>query len=155
MKGVITGVIMVILTLVFFYSKVPGNSKLSLVIYAVYAGGITWTLLAYYRSPEYTGKFGDIFGKGFRCFIIITLIMVTFVGIFSYTHPEFAEEDAKMYRIALIEGKNTMPDQIDKMVKEAKESYTVRQISGAVFGTLILGAMFTAAGAGLLLMRRK
>jgi hypothetical protein len=41
------------------------------------------------------------------------------------------------------------------MVAQAKKNYTVGNVSRAVFSYLVTGAIFTAAGAGLLLMRRK
>jgi hypothetical protein len=154
-KGLITGVVMLITTLLLFYYQ-PRESGLQYIVFAMYAGGIAWTLLGYYRSPEYTGRFGAIFAKGFRCFIVITLIMVTFAGIFSAAHPEFAEQDSKLYREYLIENeKNKTPAEIDSMVAQAKKNYTVGNVSRAVFSYLVTGAIFTAAGAGLLLMRRK
>jgi hypothetical protein len=154
LKGVITGILMVAVTLALFYTKKIPESGLY-VIYSIYAGGIAWTLLAYFRSPEYTGKFADAFGQGFRCFIVVTLIMVTFTGIFSAAHPEFAEEDAKLYREYLVEQKNKLPAEIDAMVKDEKENYTTKNMWRAAFGTLISGAIFTAAGAGLLILRRR
>jgi hypothetical protein len=154
-KGLITGSVMLAATLLLFYTRQPVDSPLQYIVFVLYAGGVAWTLLAYYRSPEYTGKFGDIFGRGFRCFIIITLIMVTFAGIFSYMHPEFAEEDAKLYREYLIKDGNKTPAEIGSMVKDEKENYAVKNMWRVTFGALIPGAIFTAAGAGLLLMRRK
>lgn len=154
-KGIITGVLMVSATLILFYTKWSSPS-LEYIVWGLYAGGIAWTLLDYYRSPEYTGRFGDLFGKGFRCFIIVTLILATFAGIFSAMHPEFAEEDAKLYREYLLteEKDKTLPE-IESMVKEEKDNYTVKKVWWTTFGSLIPGAIFTAAGAGLLLMRRR
>jgi hypothetical protein len=59
-KGIITGIIMVILSLVFYYSQIPVESNLHYTIYILYALGIAWALIGYSRSVSYTGKFGDI-----------------------------------------------------------------------------------------------
>jgi Protein of unknown function (DUF4199) len=154
-KGIITGALMLAISLLLIYSKQPAGSGLEYVGYIIYAGGIAWTLIAYSRSETYTAKFGAIFGQGFRCFIIVTLIMVIFTGIYSYMHPEIAEEAAKLYKADLIKDGNKMPAEIETMVTNAKKQFVTGNIMLAIFGTLIMGTIFTAAGAGLLLIRRK
>lgn len=154
-KGTITGIMMVIMTLVLYYSKIPIESNLHYAVYILYAAGIAWALISYSRSASYTGKFGDIFGQGFRCFIVITLIMVAFTAIFSMQHPEFAEKAANYYKEDLIKEKNKTPAEIEKLVADAKKQYTTSLVSLTIFGYLITGAIITAAGSALLLMRRK
>lgn len=154
-KGAITGTLILLVTLALYYSKTPANSPMNYIVYAIYAGGIAWTLYDYANSAAYTGKFGDAFSQGFRCFIIVTLIMVTFTGIFSSMHPEIAEEAATYYRADLVKEGNKTPVEIEEMVTKAKKQFTTGNISMAIFGYLITGALFTAAGAGLLIMRRK
>ncbi|MGK2860420.1 MAG: hypothetical protein ACSLE0_00675, partial [Chitinophagaceae bacterium] len=85
-KGILTGLLLVILSLTFYYSKLAVDSKLHYSIYFFYAAGIIWALISYSRSPSFTGKFTDLFGQGFRCFIVVTLIMVSFTAIFSMMH---------------------------------------------------------------------
>ncbi|MEI9946596.1 MAG: DUF4199 domain-containing protein [Chitinophagaceae bacterium] len=155
-KGIITGVAMIGLTLFFFYSKIASDSGYQYLVYLLYAAGIIWTLLAYARSPHYTGKFANIFGQGFRCFIIITLLMTIFAAVFSLSHPEFAEQDAKSYREYLEkEEKSKTPAEKDEMVENLKKHYTTGLIYSAIFGHLILGALITAVGAGIILAIRK
>ena len=162
-KGIITGVTMLGLTLILHYTKQPTSSSIHYLLYVLYAGGITWTLIDHSRSANYSGKFGDLFGQGFRCFIIVTLIMIVFTGIFSASHPEFAEKDAKSYKEYLMEtkdkkeapGKDKTQVEIDEMAGNYKKHYTTGLIYSAIFGYLIVGSILTAAGAGILLMRRK
>lgn len=206
LKGVITAALMLAVTLYLHYAKVPETSNLSYVLYSIYGAGIIWTLLSYSKSEGYTGNFKDIFGQGFRCFIIITLIMVVSTAIFNMMHPEFAEEATayKREQIDKVKGK-TLPDiekkiaetktridsfkkqykkvpadvdslmaetehekeivilikdktpgQIEEALEDDKKHYTTRIIYSSIFGYLLLGALFTVAGAaGLLLIRRK
>ncbi len=154
-KGLITAVVMTLITLYMFNAKTNVNSPIRYSIYIVYAAGIIWTLMDYSRSPAFNRGFGPIFGQGFRCFIVVTLIMVTFTGIFISMHPEFAIEDAKLYREFLIAGKNTLPADIETMVASEQKSYLVKNVSMATFGFLIQGALYTAIGTGILLMRRR
>lgn len=154
-KGAITGVLMIIATLIVYQQKVAANSPLPYIIYVLYAGGIAWSLWAFATSEQYTGKFADTFTQGFKCFIIVTLVMVIFTGIFNQLHPEFADQSATAYREALIKEKGKTPAEIDTMVASAKKGYLTAVVSSAIFGYLIIGAIFTTLGTGLLTLLKK
>lgn len=154
-KGVITASLMIAISLITYYSGLPANSPFQYLIYAVYALGITWTVVAYRKSESFTGKFGALFNQGFKCFIVVTLLMVAFTGIFSKMHPEFAEESAKLYKEELmLKSTDKTPTDIDEDVARYKKGYTLALIYGSIFGYLIIGAAVTAA-TSLLLTRRK
>jgi hypothetical protein len=153
-KGIITGIAMVIASLITYYSNLSVGSKLHYIVYVLYAGGIIWTLISHSRSASFAGKFGELFGQGFRCFIVVVLIMVAFTAIFSMLHPEFAEEAATYYKEQLVKEGNKMPAEIDKLVTEAKKQYTTGIVYFTIFGYLITGTIITAAGS-VFLMRRK
>ena len=154
-KGLITGLAMIVFSLVLIYGKLPADSGFQYVGYALYASGIAWTLLDYSHSPEYNPRFGDIFGQGFRCFIVVILLMVIFTAVYGWMHPEIAEEAAKNYKADLLKQGNKTPGEIETMVTAAKRQFLTSNIMLTIFGSLIMGAIFTAAGAGLLLMRKK
>lgn len=156
-KGLITGIAMIIVASVLYYSNTSTATGLQNVALILFALGIFWTLFDYSRSEEYTGKFGDIFSQGFKCFIIVTLVMVVYIIAFTKTHPEMELEYAKAYREYLMENqpKDRTPAEIEEQVAKAKSNYTTTFVSGAIFQNLLLGAVFTAAGAGILLLRRK
>jgi len=154
-KGAITGAVMLGIIILFSYLNIHAYSGAQYLVYGTYAAGIIWTLIAYVRSGSFTGKFGELFGQGFRCFVVVTLILVIFTFLFSSMHPEFAEQSAKYYREDLVKLNNLTPGEIDKQVDNFKKSYTTRVVSMTVFQGLVLGAIFTAAGAGFILMRRK
>lgn len=152
-KGAITGAVMVALSLV-LAAQLPGDHPLQYSIYAVYAGGILWTLFDYQKSPAYTGRFADMFLQGFRCFIVVTLILVLFTGISYKMHPEIIEEAAQLRKEQLKKEGNKTPEEIEAQVEKDKGQITTVAVSFAIFGYLITGAVFTAAGAGILLNRR-
>jgi hypothetical protein len=156
LKGVITALVMIGIALGIYYADLPADSAIQYLIYAVYAVGILWTLTAYRRSAAFSGKFGDLFSQGFRCFIVVMIIMVAFTFVFSKLHPEFAEESAKAYKEALLKEKvkDKTPSEMDDEVSRYKNRYTTVLVYGAIFGYLIIGAGVTAA-ASAVLMRRK
>jgi glycerol uptake facilitator-like aquaporin len=155
-KGLITAVVMLGLTLFIFYSNQPADSKLNYLVFVLYVAGIVWTLIEFHRFVNPAAKFSELFGQGFRCFIVITFIMVAFTGIFSAAHPEFAENDAKNYREYLDkEVKDKTPAEKDEMAANAKKHYTTGLVYSAIFGYLIIGSIATAAGSVIILLRRK
>ena len=153
-KGIIMGILMAITSFLAYYTNLPAGSVLHYFIYIIFAAGITWTLISYSRSPLFTGAFADLFGQGFRCFIVAILVMVAFTAIFNMMHPEFAAEAAEYYREDLVKQRDKTPAQINKLVAQAKKRYTTGIIYLTVFGYLMIGAVVTAAGSAFL-MRRK
>lgn len=150
-KGIITGILMIIVAAIPLFAKNTGNSNLIYLVHALFGGGIVWTLLDYRRSASFTGKFKDLFGQGFRCFVIATLLFVLFIGIYT-ADPSRKEQGAVLYREQLVK-ERTLPNEIDERVAAYKKHYTTAIVSTYIFGYLILGAIVTA-GCSALLMRR-
>ncbi|MEO7394549.1 MAG: DUF4199 domain-containing protein [Chitinophagaceae bacterium] len=153
-KGLITAALMIALFLAIYYSGKDADVRIQYLVYIIYAMGITWTVIAYRQSSAFTGKFNDIFSQGFKCFIVVTLLIALFYGIFNYQHPEFAEETAKAYKEQLIIEKQKLPMEIESEMATYKKQYTLKLVSGAIFGYLIIGAAVTAAASALLIRRK-
>ena len=153
-KGLITAVMMIVVFLGIYLSRKDADARLQYLIYILYALGIIWTVVAWRQSSAFTGKFGDIFSQGFKCFIVVTLVIALFYGIFNYQHPEFAEETAKSYKERLIKENQKLPPEIESEVATFKKQYTLKLVSGAIFGYLIIGAGVTAVASALLTRRR-
>lgn len=155
-KGLITGVLMILGYLYVYTQNKEANTSLQYSIYAIYGLGIIWALIAYRQSDTFTGKFSDLFSQGFKCFIVVTLCMVLFYGIFNYIHPEFKEEMAKAFREELSKQtgeKQMLPGDIDTEVATFKKQYLLRLVYSSIFGYLIIGAAVTAAASALLSRR--
>lgn len=152
-KGLITALLMVAVFLFVYRSGKDSGSSLQFLIYGLYGAGIIWTLIAYRRSDAFTGKFGGLFNQGFRCFVVVTLCMAVFYGVFNYMHPEFAEETAAAYREQMIKANEKVPVQIESEIATFKKQYPLKLVSGAIFGYLIIGAGVTALLSALLTKR--
>ena len=153
-KGLITGVLMIALSLLFYYSGKSFDSPLQYLIYVVYAAGIVWSLYSFSRSAESTNKFGAYFLQGFKCFIVVTLLMVIFTFVFNKMHPEFKEQMGVAYKDELLKKGNATPAEIASNVEKMKEFYLTMLISGAIFGYLLIGSVITLVSS-FLFMRRK
>jgi len=157
-KGLITGGVMLAVSLAFYFSGTYAtNSSIVYLMYALYAGGIIWTLLDFTKWNPARFTFGQLFNQGFRCFIVVTLIMVVYTAVIFNLHPEWADEAAKLYRegLATEEGKHRTPEEINNTVEQAKKGFVVSNIAVAIFGYLITGALITAVAAGFILTLRR
>lgn len=153
-KGLVTAVLMITVILSVYYAGETANRNIQYLVYILYALGITWTIFAYRQSLSFTGKFKDLFSQGFKCFIVVTFIISIFYGWFNYLHPEFAEQTANAYRESLIKGNQTLPADIETEVATFKKQYTLKLVSGAIFGYLIIGAVVTAILSAILTRRK-
>lgn len=152
-KGLLTGIIMIGFSLL-AYRTLPSRTPLHYLVYALYAIGICWALVSYRQSSSFSGKFGDSFNTGFKCFIIALLCMVVYTYTFSKMHPEFAEESAQLYKEQLLKEKQKMPAEIEEATIRYKKGYTMVLVYGSIFGYLIIGAGVTAAVSALLTRRK-
>jgi energy-coupling factor transporter transmembrane protein EcfT len=153
-KGLITAALMIAVFLGIYAAGKNADTKLQYLVYILYALGIAWTVVAYRQSAVFTGKFGDNFSQGFKCFIVVTLLIALFYGIFNYKHPEFAEETAAYYKEDLLKKNDKLPAEIETEVTKFKKQYTVRLVSASIFGYLIIGAGVTAILSALLTRRK-
>lgn len=153
-KGLITGFLMIGMSLLLYYTGQPFDSPLQYLIYIVYAVGIIWAIYDFSKTEENTNKFAAYFLQGFKCFIVVTLLMVIFTFVFNKLHPEFKDQMALTYKEELLKKGNTTADEILVNVEKMKSYYLTMLISAAIFGYLLIGAIITA-GSSLLFMRRK
>lgn len=153
-KGLLTGIIMISLSLIFFYTGQSFESPLQYAIYLVYAAGIVWTIYDFSKSEENTNKFGIFFLQGFKCFIVVTLLMVVFTFVFNKLHPEFKNEMVKAYGDELIKKGNSTPAEVQANMDKMKQYYLTMFISSAIFGYLLTGATISAV-TSLFFIRKK
>ncbi|MBS1755210.1 MAG: DUF4199 domain-containing protein [Ferruginibacter sp.] len=153
-KGLLTGIIMIALSLIFYYTGQPFESPLQYVIYIVYAAGIVWTIFDYSKSGKNSNKFGDFFLQAFKCFIVVALLMVVFTFVFNKLHPEFRDEMAKAYGDELIKKGNSTPAEVQANIDKMKQYYLTMLISSAIFGYLLTGAAISAV-ASLFFIKKK
>jgi hypothetical protein len=154
-KGLITGAVMILISLAIYYGKGNFDNQLQYITYTAYVAGILWTMITFTRQNPAVLKFGTFFSQGFKCFIVVTLLMVLFTFIFLQTHPEFKDQMAAIYKEQLVKQGNTTPNEIEERIKLAKKSFTPAMLMATIFSYLVIGAMVTAVSAGVIIQRKK
>lgn len=146
---------MVAVGLMLHFSKVAETSPLQYISYFIYGLGIVWAVTAFVKETG-SGKFGDLFVEGFKCFLAVTLVMAVYTIIFYKSNSQFIKERGELTRKELLKTeKNRTPDEIDQMVENGIKYFIPMATSLTVFQYLIIGAVVTAATAGTLSLRKK
>ena len=126
-KGLITGILMVALSLFFYYVlNKPFESAFQYIIYLIYTAGIVWTLIDFKNNTPDGITFKTYFAEGFKMFVVTTLIMVLFVISFFYLNPEIRDAKfAENTKLLLEEGNHTAAE-IENNTKMMKRSLSTR-----------------------------
>jgi Protein of unknown function (DUF4199) len=154
-KGLITGVIMILISMVIFFVKKNFENNLQYITYTVYVAGILWTLFTFKQETNNTASFKQYFAEGFKCFIVVTLLMVLFTLVFLLLHPEMKEQMAVMMRTEISKLKDVTPLDIENRVASARKAFIPSLLIGAVFGYLAIGALISVVTAGFLSSQNK
>ena len=154
-KGFITGIAMVAFSIGIYLVKGDFENNLQYITYGLYVAGILWALIDFKNSPEENKSFKNYFSTGFKCFIVITFLMVLFTFIFTKVDPGMKEQMAVKYRADLQAKGNYTPAEIEAMVQKAKDYFNTMLTSMAIFGYLVIGSMVTIAASLFFIKQKK
>ncbi len=153
-KGLATGGVMILLSMLFASLHALDSPSMYLT-YITYAGGIIWTLVPFSLTEKNEGKFSGFFSEGFKCFVIVTLMMVIFWWAFYKLHPEIIEQIVISGSKQMQQQGNSTPAEINEKAAQVRKSALTIITSANIIKYLILGALFTALSSLLILKRKK
>jgi Protein of unknown function (DUF4199) len=154
-KGLITGAIMIIISICIFVAKGSFENGLQYITYTTYVAGILWAIFDLKKQTANAATFKQYFSEGFKCFIIVTLMMVLFTAIFIYLHPELKEQMATLMKIEYAKAPDLTPLDIENRIAAAKKFFLPGYVMGAVLGYLFIGALISVVAAGFLSSAKK
>ncbi|MFI5195637.1 MAG: DUF4199 domain-containing protein [Chitinophagales bacterium] len=148
--GFITGIIMVIVSLVLYLTGImfKGNyiSMLSMVPFLI---GIILNGMAYSKANEGFVTFGNVFGSCFKLSMIVTIVLVVWNIIALFALPEMKTKIMEMSREAMAKNPKVTDEQIEMSVNMMKKYWNVFAIGGVIFSTLFWGAIFSLIGSAI------
>jgi Protein of unknown function (DUF4199) len=144
-KGLITVIVMIMLSLFFFYGlKQPIDSPYQNIIYIVYAAGILWALLDFSRTTTKTTKFNEYFSEGFKTFIMVTFLMVIYTLTIYLCNPQIKESKLALNNQMLLQEGNYTPAEIAANAEKLKSIFIPMTLAVYTFIYLVIGALITA-----------
>ncbi len=148
-KGIVIGLILVVLALITYFLNIEVNGPLQWVGYAVFLGGIIWSVISYGKQVNYNSTFGNYFAHGFKVAALVTAIMIIYVIVFVILFPEFKEKALVEARKKMVEKNQLTEDQITAGVQMTKKFFMVFLVGGTLVGYLFFGALASLIGAAV------
>jgi hypothetical protein len=153
--GLLTGITMILTSLLCYHFFSSGNGQWQLLIYGIYAAGIWAGQYQFTISKDAQAGFRNLFSEGFKVFMPVTFLMVLFTWIFMKYDTNLVNQMAEAYKNKLLETGNRTLEQIETEVAQSKDKYATFFTSLAIFGYLIAGALATLSGAIFFSSRNK
>jgi len=148
--GFITGIIMVVISLVMYLTglmfKSNSMSYISLVPFLI---GIILNAMAYSKANEGFVTFGNVFGSGFKMSMIIGIVLVVWNIIALFALPEMKTKILEMTRESMAKNPKVTDEQIEMSLNMMKKGWNVFAIAGAAFIALFWGAIFSLIGGAI------
>lgn len=149
-KGLLTGAVMIIISIGIYTAKGSFENGLQYITYTTYVAGILWSIFSLKQQSGNSATFKQYFAEGFKCFIVVTLLMVLFTLFFILLHPELKEQMAALLKTEYSKSKDLTPVDIENRIAAAKKFFLPGYIMGAILGYLFIGVLVTAVAAGFL-----
>ena len=148
-KGLVIGLILIVLALATYFANIEVNGAVQWIGYAVFIGGIIWSVYSYGKQVDYNSTFGNYFAHGFKVTALVTVVMIIYVVIFIVLFPDFKEKALDKARIAMREKNNLTEEQMTQGMEITKKFFMVFLIGTTLVGYLILGAIAALIGAAI------
>ena len=148
-KGLIIALILIVLALVTYFANIKGNGPVQWIGYAVFIGGIIWSVNMYGKQLNYNSTFGNYFAHGFKVAAFVTAIMIIYIIIFVVLFPGFKETAIDEARKSMQEKNNLTPDQITQGLDVTRKFFMVFLVGGTLIGYLIFGSLAALIGAAI------
>lgn len=146
---------MIAMSFLIYYTQGNFDNKLQYVTYSIYLLGVVWAVYTFSKQAGPDTKFGSYFSAGFKCFIVVTLLMVLFTVFFLLMHPEMKDQMGENVRQILVKQGDKTPKEIEEAVSISKKSFMPSLIMAAVFSYLAIGALVTAITSAVLMQSKK
>ncbi|MEO6683904.1 MAG: DUF4199 domain-containing protein [Ginsengibacter sp.] len=148
-KGLTIAMILIVLSLVTYFTGMAGNSALGWLGYAIFVIGIIVSVSIYGKQINYNSSFGNYFTHGFKVSALVTAIMVIFVVVFIFTFPE-VKESALDAAAAEMDKQDTMSDeQKEQAINLTRKFFMVFTIGGTLLGYMFFGTLAALVGAAI------
>ena len=148
-KGTVIGLILIILALVTYFADIKVNGPVQWLGYAVFVGGIIWSVYSYGKQINYNATFGNYFAHGFKVAALVTAILIIYIIVFVFIFPEFKEKAIDEARKSMQEKNNLTPDQITQGLDITRKFFMVFLVGGTLIGYIIFGALASLVGAAI------
>jgi Protein of unknown function (DUF4199) len=147
-KGLIIGLILIVLGLIIYFLKIDVNGPVRWLQLLIFVAGIIWSVMSYGKQLNYHSTFGNYFAHGFKVTAVATVILIIYIIIFNIVFPDFKENAIDQSRKGMTE-KGMTSEQIDQAITITKKFFMVFVVGGLLIVNMLAGAISSLIGAAV------
>lgn len=148
-KGLVIGLVMIVITLGITFSGMAFDSTLRWLTYIVFIVGVVIAIKQYGQQINYNSTFGNYFAHGFKISALVTIIMIAYSVLFIAMFPEFKEQALEEAKKQMQANKNVSAESMEKGIDITKRFFMIAMIGGILFFYLVTGAIASLIGAAV------
>lgn len=149
MYGFLTGLVMVILSVILYISDLAFKPWAQWVSYIPFLVGLILNAMAYAKANDHYVTYGNVWTSGFKASAIITIVTLAWALIAMFVFPEMKEKSLELAAERIAENKSVSDEQIETTLKMTEKFFYPFMIAGIVFGTMFFGAVFSLIAAAV------
>jgi len=146
--GLISGIGMVILGVVFYLLGLSLKPGIQYALYLPFLVGVLLNAMAYSKANDAQVTFGNVFGSCFKVAIIATLILVVWSVVSMFIFPNMKEMIFQSIQERMAQQKMS-DEQIDKVIAWYRRNWTTFLIAGSLIGGMFMGLLFSLLGGAI------
>lgn len=148
LAGALLAGVLVLYSLVLTFTGLNTNRALGGVSLLLLAGGVAYFVWRQGTALGGGAAFGELFSYGFKATAVCTLVLIGFQWVFYTVFPEYREQLLDITREEMV--RQGVPEaQMGSALASMRDYFWAMTIGGALFSTLLTGAVGSLIGAGL------
>lgn len=153
--GLITGMGLVILSLLFYFIDVNPESKVHFLIYLIILIGIIFGVINYKKTCNLNLNYGKAFSTGLMISVFASLILAFYTYIFyKFIDPDAIDKIIKMAEQNIILNKKIPKEQVAISIQMMKKMTTVNMVSLLTIPSVSINGLLMSLIAAIFLKSR-
>ncbi len=147
-KGVIISVALIASSLITFYPlQMSERGQSQYITLSIFIAGLVWVLYSF-KQKNPSSSFKAYFNEGFKCFIVVTLLMVLHTFVFYKLNPQILENAIQENNAIIQNGGNRTAMEIAENTKKIRNIFMPMMLSINTIKYLILGSLISVVCGG-------
>ena len=147
--GVIIALMLMVLTLVLYFTGLYTKQWTQFIAFVILVGGIIYAVVNNGKENENRKTFGALFGFGFKVTGVITCLMILYTILSGFVFPGAKDKIIEMAREQALRQPGANEAQVEMGMKMFADHYTLFIVMGILFWYLVLGALSSLVGAAV------
>lgn len=140
---------MAVLGLILYVTGLVFKNGIQYLEYIPFLAGMILNAQAFSKANDGNVTFGNVFGSCFKGSMVAAIVMVAWAVITIFIFPEMKEKVIDMMREKMAQNPKVTDEIMEQSAQMTRKYWNVMAVAGAIFGTLLYGAIFSLVGAAI------